>query len=80
MKTAVEHAQEIINIILYYLDDEELQRVNDVFEQAKAMEKEQIIDAYWDGVRYDSGSVMATERGEDTEEYNFEQHYNETFK
>ena len=32
------------------------------------------------GVNYGSGSVMATELGEDTTEPNFEQYYNETFK
>jgi hypothetical protein len=48
-------------------------------EQAKEIEKEQIKDFFNAGVRYGSGSVMATEWGEDTEEYNFEQYYNETF-
>jgi hypothetical protein len=47
---------------------------------AKQMEKEQKEDFFNAGVRYGSGSVMATEWGEDTEEYNFEQYYNETFK
>ncbi len=51
-----------------------------LFTQAKAMEKEQIEDFFNAGVRYGSGSVMSTEWGEDTEEYNFEQYYNETFK
>ena len=49
-------------------------------EKAKEMEKEQIEDFFNAGVRYGSGSVMSTEWGEDTEEYNFEQYYNETFK
>jgi hypothetical protein len=43
------------------------------------MEYEQIKDFFNAGVRYGSGSVMANEWGEDTEEYNFEQYYNETF-
>jgi hypothetical protein len=47
---------------------------------AKEMEKEQKEDFFNAGVRYGSGSVMANEWGEDTEEYNFEQYYNETFK
>ena len=51
-----------------------------ILEQAKEMEKEQIEDFFNAGVRYGSGSVMSTEWGEDTEEYNFEQYYNETFK
>ena len=52
----------------------------ELFKQAKEMEKEQIEDFFNAGVRYGSGSVMSTEWGEDTEEYNFEQYYNETFK
>jgi hypothetical protein len=43
------------------------------------MEYKQIKDFFNAGVRYGSGSVMANEWGEDTEEYNFEQYYNETF-
>ena len=49
-------------------------------EQAKEMDKQQKEDFFNAGVRYGSGSVMANEWGEDTEEYNFEQYYNETFK
>lgn len=49
-------------------------------EKAKEMEKQQKKDFFNAGVRYGSGSVMANEWGEDTEEYNFEQYYNETFK
>ena len=50
------------------------------FEQAKEMEKEQMNELFNAGVRYGSGSVMSNQWGEDTEEYNFEQYYNETFK
>ena len=49
-------------------------------EQAKEMDKQQKEDFFNAGVRYGSGSVMANEWGEDTEQYNFEQYYNETFK
>ena len=49
----------------------------EIFEQAKAMEKEQIIDAYdigfadaWDDARYDDEPKYATA----------EQYYNETYK
>ena len=86
MKTAVEWLAEKYDYAYWMLKRDEISPVlaeewkKHYLEQAKEMEKSQIIDAYWDGVRYDSGSVMATERGEDTEEYNFEQHYNETFK
>ena len=73
MKTAVEWLVEqcprIETIVAY-----------NILEQAKEMEKEQIEDFFNAGVRYGSGSVMSTEWGEDTEEYNFEQYYNETFK
>jgi hypothetical protein len=51
-----------------------------LLQQAKEMEKQQKKDFFNAGVRYGSGSVMANEWGEDTEEYNFEQYYNETFK
>ena len=39
-----------------------------IIDQAKEMEKKQLIDAYTDGVTGDSGSINA------------EQYYNETFK
>ena len=51
-----------------------------LFEQAKQMEKEQMNELFNAGVRYGSGSVMSNQWGEDTEEYNFEQYYNKTFK
>jgi len=51
-----------------------------LFDQAKQMEKEQMNELFKAGVNYGSGSVMATELGEDTTEPNFEQYYNETFK
>jgi hypothetical protein len=58
-QTAVRYAQELINIILYYLDDDELERINDVFEYAKEMEKQQIKDAWNNGFRefYDGSST-----------------------
>ena len=58
----------------------EWEQLDLLIQQAKEMEKEQKEDFFNAGVRYGSGSVMATEWGEDTEEYNFEQYYNETFK
>jgi hypothetical protein len=45
-QTAVIYAQELINIILYYLDDDELERINDVFEKAKEMEKHEQMYTY----------------------------------
>ena len=44
-QTAVEFAEELINVILYYLDDDELERIKEVFDEAKEMEKQQIIEA-----------------------------------
>ena len=40
-QTAVEFAEELINVILYYLDDDELERIKEVFDEAKEMEKQQ---------------------------------------
>lgn len=42
MKTAVEYAEELINVILYYIDEEDMQRINEVFNDAKQIEKQQI--------------------------------------
>jgi hypothetical protein len=70
MKTAVEW--------LYDQIENEGKCIYEVMQQAKEMEKEQIEDFFNAGVRYGSGSVMSTEWGEDTEEYNFEQYYNLT--
>jgi hypothetical protein len=76
MKTAVEWLEDEFTKTNYLSEDEFYMK----FKQAKEMEKEQKEDFFNAGVRYGSGSVMATEWGEDTEEYNFEQYYNETFK
>ena len=72
MKTAVE----ILEEQLYEWLDGRIYLPPSFFEQAKEMEKEQIEDFFNAGVRYGSGSVMSTEWGEDTEEYNFEQFKN----
>ncbi len=77
MKTAVEW---LIEKYLDLSDEYDTLSLEEIVKQAKAMEKEQIEDFFNAGVRYGSGSVMSTEWGEDTEEYNFEQYYNETFK
>jgi hemoglobin-like flavoprotein len=76
MKTAVEWLVETMYKETYPFNP----KYSKIFEQAKEMEKQQIEDFFNAGVRYGSGSVMSTEWGEDTEEYNFEQYYNETFK
>ena len=71
--TAVEWLQEKIsytttngNIITYHGD------MTDVFEQAKQMEKEQIIEAYEDGTYH---NTFGNENYESSEEY-----YHKTFK
>jgi hypothetical protein len=82
MKTAVEFVFEELNKwrIENFGQEALIGIPQEVFDRAKEMEKEQIEDFFNAGVRYGSGSVMSTEWGEDTEEYNFEQYYNETFK
>jgi hypothetical protein len=66
-QTAVEFLEKSIALLVERCD---LQKV---FEEAKEMEKQQIIDAYRSGV-YDGG--------ENVSQYNMnaEQYYNETFK
>lgn len=39
--TAVQYAQELINLILYYIDEEDMHRINEVFNDAKQIEKKQ---------------------------------------
>jgi 7,8-dihydro-6-hydroxymethylpterin-pyrophosphokinase len=85
-ETAVEWLEDQIKNSKYYfklmaeINSRSTVAQSNIFEQAKEMEKERKEDFFNAGVRYGSGSVMATEWGEDTEEYNFEQYYNETFK
>jgi hypothetical protein len=40
-QTAVEFVEELIKVILYYLDDDELQRIQKVIDEAKEIENEQ---------------------------------------
>jgi len=65
-QTAVEWLYE--HILLTPLD---IRSINKCLEQAKEMEKEQIINAYWDGYIKPYSQEMLTEA---------EQYYNETFK
>ena len=82
MKTAVEwlHSEYIKIFGELNPSTSKLIEIAYALEQAKEMEKEQIENFFNAGVRYGSGSVMSTEWREDTEEYNFEQYYNQTFK
>lgn len=67
-QTAVEWLQEKLNKILI---DNQIQQIEHLFEQAKQMEKEQIIEAYRKGVEEDV-YVNPLKTGI--------QYYNETFK
>lgn len=50
-----------------------------VFEQAKTMEKEQIMDAYDDGIKAGYGDYIDVQWGRDGKELTAEQYYNETY-
>ena len=54
--------------------------LRDIIEQAKEMEKEQMQDLFKAGVNYGAGYVIATEWGEETTEFDFENYYNRNFK
>ncbi len=69
--TAVEWLVEELNIDIEF----RLKNLKEVLEQAKEMEKEQIIDAYQNGGI--DGQVFALTRKRNIE--NGEQYYNETF-
>ena len=81
MKTAVEFIEEYL--LLNYYDTMRYAGIDlsDVIEQAKEMEKQQIIDARNDGFKI-SGEGWNGEYGvkKFDEEVNSEQYYNETFK
>ena len=70
-QTAVEWLEEQIKDIFYVAEASEMtKKFKSVYDQAKEIEKQQIIDAWKDGL---FGSLR---KGED----NAEQYYNETFK
>lgn len=50
---------------------------NNILEQAKEMEKQQIIDAYFEGIRYTLNERKDSIKADDTAA---EDYYNETFK
>ena len=77
MKTAVEYAEELINVILYYIDEEDKQRLNEVFNDAKKIEKQQIIEAHGDKKKIKTNPDSILPHG-----YTLtgEMYYNETFK
>ena len=77
-QTAVEWFEQNISKYIHYKYDEAYEQhkeVTEIFEQAKQMEKEQIIDAYslGYGIGYDDAKFNTVESNE------AEQYYNETF-
>jgi hypothetical protein len=72
MKTAVDWLEEELKLNLKKVILEGNSKlIESLFEQAKEMEKEQIINSYWDGFIKPYSQEMITEA---------EQYYNETFK
>ena len=69
MKTAVEWLED--NLIFEPWAEEHFKHNSECWDKAKEMEKEQIIEAYWDGYIKPYSQEMITEA---------EQYYNETFK
>jgi methionine synthase I (cobalamin-dependent) len=73
MKTAVEQLQEYLSISL---GPDRMRLLFNEFEKAKEMEKEQIIDAFFEGKN--DGILM--ERYSDYKHISPNEYYNETFK
>ena len=73
-QTAVEWLWNEIDNLIPYQDINKAQQFNGLLEQAKAMEKEQIMKAWEDG---DYAYFYSKETGKDFE--NGEQYYNETY-
>jgi hypothetical protein len=48
-QTAVGFTEELLKVILYYLDEDELYRIQEVINRAKKIEKQQIINSYIEG-------------------------------
>ena len=44
-ETAVQYLEELLKVILYYLDEDELERIQEVIDEAKEIEKQQVIEA-----------------------------------
>jgi HEPN domain-containing protein len=72
MKTAVEFYREELNALVS-LRETKFKTEQEIFEQAKAMEKEQIKDAYLNG-RYEADKIVMGHS------FYAKQYYNETFK
>jgi hypothetical protein len=65
-QTSVEWLKDCLSI---HLTDEQKQQFEGLFQQALAMEKEQIVDAWNNGMKSDNGHFGTSK-----------QYYNETFK
>ena len=74
--TAVEYAEELINVILYYIDEEDKQRINEVFNDAKKIEKQQIDETCSDWWNEGASYMYDGKRNY----LSYEQYYNEKFK
>ena len=57
-----------------------MDNIEEIFNQAKAMEKEQMNNFFKNGIEYGFDSYHANELAEEPTRPNFEQYYNETFK
>lgn len=49
-QTAVQYLEELLKVILYYLDEDELERIQEVIDEAKKIEKNQIMESNIVGV------------------------------
>ena len=79
-QTAVEFLGHELNVKLFYDISPELwEQVNEIFKQAKAMEKEQIVNAFKEGLKspYHQDYALVTQEGQ--EQTKSGQYYNETY-
>lgn len=78
-QTAVQYVEELIKIILYNIDSDELERIQEVFDEAIQMEKEQVISALKAGVNFEINLNIDSNTNLTYKEY-FEKYYNKTYK
>jgi hypothetical protein len=46
-QTAVEYLEEMLKIILYVMDEDEFERIQEVIDEAKEMERKEIVMAFY---------------------------------
>lgn len=84
-KTAVEWLAEKYNYVTWMRNRDEISASTadewraEFLEQAREMEKEQIMDAYDDGIKAGYGDYIDVQWGRDGKELTAEQYYNETY-